>query len=201
MLRINRKIKSNLHIPVIHLNSSFLGWATVPESNGICVAFWKLFISTVVQGLSLIYMMSAWLRDGFGCHGDQVCIHLWIRWKPGEEVRGNVAICLHVSPTCLFMLVLPLCLTTSLCVKTSYTPSHTRLARSILVQLSESIRGLLRGHYKRSICVNNTVSFATVVLRWNWFLFVSQSYIQPEGSHQAVVNAVQQANSTLSSLY
>lgn len=45
----------------------------------------------------------------------------------------------HVSPTCLFMLVLPLCLTASLCVKTSYVSSHTRLIQSILVLLSEPI--------------------------------------------------------------
>lgn len=52
--------------------------------------------------------------------------------------EGNGAFFLYVSPTCLFMLVLPLCLKASLCVKTLYTASHTRLTPSMLVWLCES---------------------------------------------------------------
>lgn len=151
-----------------------------------------MIILNVVQGWALIYVTSGWLRDCFCCHEDQV----WIRWKCGIEARERLAIYRHVSHTCLYMHILPVCLTASQCVKISL---HTSYIKHMLVTLSEFVsvkqqwsqlewpsklickwqKIHTKKEKKDKVCVKNVPNFQMLLI--SSFILTSQ----PDDSQQA----------------
>lgn len=127
-----------------HFQSITLHWVTVLETDFI---FTKWNLCGILE--IILFLMQFKARLWFTCRLDDsetAFVVMMIKrvstydsdesleWMPEGMSPFH-----HVSPTCLFMLVLPLCLTASLCVKTSYVSSHTGLIQSILVLLSEPI--------------------------------------------------------------
>lgn len=171
-------------MPAIDLNSGTLCWVSVQETNRICVAFWKLFISTVAQGWSFISLMPAWLSNDFSWHDDQECIHLWFRWKPGVEAKGSVAIYRHVSPTC-FVYSYPPTLSGNVTVCTNLVHSFTY--QTNMKHISANLVNLLEGTTRR-LFMSTTPDLPLCSPGGMHCLFHTELLnIEPRGSHQAVV--------------